>query len=114
MTKPNKLTPGRNLLWESSRMMLPEHKEQLLERNRMQERAVMPELEEDQLQHIQYTLIEALEEQSPVTITYNDHGFPKTHTAHVYQLLAEQQTVKLSYDDQTFTLPFRAILRVDR
>ena len=27
---PNKLTPGYNVMWESSRMMLPEHREQLL------------------------------------------------------------------------------------
>ena len=30
---PNKLTPGYNIMWESSRMMLPEHREQLLLKN---------------------------------------------------------------------------------
>nr|WP_279402053.1 hypothetical protein [Piscibacillus salipiscarius] len=32
---PNKLTHGHNLLWESSRMMLPEHKE-LLQQHQQQ------------------------------------------------------------------------------
>lgn len=31
---PNKLTPGYNIMWESSRMMLPEHREQLLAQKR--------------------------------------------------------------------------------
>ncbi len=30
---PNKLTPGYNVMWESSRMMPPEHREQSLAKN---------------------------------------------------------------------------------
>jgi catalase (peroxidase I) len=47
----NKLTPGSNLLWESSRMILPEHKERILShrdevrRGGRRERPVMDEQE---------------------------------------------------------------------
>jgi hypothetical protein len=36
MTKDNMLTPDSNMRWESSRMMLPEHREALLARKKKQ------------------------------------------------------------------------------
>lgn len=41
-----------NLLWESSRMMLPEHREQLLERRTKLDDTPMPELDEQQREQL--------------------------------------------------------------
>lgn len=67
--KKNKLTPGANLLWESSRMMLPEHKEALwqsvLEHNRVQK----PNLDEQELMEMGRTIEEAFSSKSYLSIS---------------------------------------------
>src|SRR5690554_5643228 len=45
----NKLTVGSNLRWESSRMMLPEHVETILEHNRIIKGRKQPELDEQEV-----------------------------------------------------------------
>jgi hypothetical protein len=42
----------KNGMWESSRMMLPEHRETILEQNRALKKRVKPELEEQQQEEI--------------------------------------------------------------
>jgi hypothetical protein len=42
----------KNGMWESSRMMLPEHRETILEQNRSLKKKVKPELEEQQQEEI--------------------------------------------------------------
>jgi len=44
--KQTKITPGSNLMWESSRMMLPEHKEAIL--NHRQKQHVKDRLDHDE------------------------------------------------------------------
>ncbi|MEK3887735.1 YolD-like family protein [Bacillus sp. FSL K6-3431] len=50
--KINKLTPGYNLRWESSRMVLPEHKEQILSHGIDKEKIKRPILDEYQFEEI--------------------------------------------------------------
>ncbi|GGE52683.1 hypothetical protein GCM10011391_34420 [Pullulanibacillus camelliae] len=54
--KRNKLTPGYNLRWESSRMMLPEHRESLLEQDKEIEKSIRPILDEQQIDHFSQLL----------------------------------------------------------
>jgi hypothetical protein len=42
----SKITPGRNLMWEASRMMLPEHKEALLQHAREKKKKPRPLFDE--------------------------------------------------------------------
>lgn len=51
---PNKLTPGYNIMWESSRMMLPEHREQLLAQKRKKKEYTPPPLSTDQLEEMNF------------------------------------------------------------
>ena len=48
--KPNKLTPGFNLMWESSRMMLPEHKTLIQKKKQEQKQKKKPLLDEQELE----------------------------------------------------------------
>jgi hypothetical protein len=50
--KNTKLTPGANLRWESSRMMLPEHVEALREHKRKSNIQPKPILDDQELQEI--------------------------------------------------------------
>jgi len=59
-----------NLLWEGSRMFLPEHREQLLERRRSRREYLMPELDEEWLTGINRALSDSLAYGQPITIEY--------------------------------------------
>jgi hypothetical protein len=50
--KKTKLTPGTNLRWESSRMILPEHREAIIERNQKSNIQAKPVLDDQELQEI--------------------------------------------------------------
>ncbi|MFC4387536.1 YolD-like family protein [Gracilibacillus marinus] len=66
----NKLSIGSNLLWESSRMMLPEHVEVLMEHDRRRDEVEKPIVAEDKWTEIQYTIQEALQFNKEVTVTF--------------------------------------------
>lgn len=63
-----------NLLWEGSRMFLPEHKEALLQRKQMQRKKARPALDSDQLEEMDRLLHEAMEFAKPVRVTYFQEG----------------------------------------
>jgi hypothetical protein len=51
--KSNKLTPGQNLLWESTRMFLPEHKEALLRQKSESQRRARTEFDDQQIEQFE-------------------------------------------------------------
>ncbi|WP_117169031.1 YolD-like family protein [Paraliobacillus sediminis] len=57
--KPNKLTPGYNLMWESSRMMLPEHKQVLRAHQKELKKQAKPILDEQQIILFSEQIVEA-------------------------------------------------------
>lgn len=59
--KPSKLTPGHNLLWESSRMMLPEV-DMLQRMKREQQKKKKPEFDEQYLSELAMKIAEAMQE----------------------------------------------------
>lgn len=67
-----------NLLWESSRMILPEHRKKLLEYRDQAERAAKyrrPIWDEQQLEEFQFMLSWAIGENREVTLSYyTEHG----------------------------------------
>lgn len=70
--KPNKLTPGSNLRWESSRMMLPEHIEAILHHNRTKNNKERKELDEQELKLISLALQQSMQTKQAVTLTMFD------------------------------------------
>lgn len=67
--KINKLTPNQNLLWEGSRMMLPEHREQILEQQKQKKKKERPILDEHKLEELSQFISEAIENNQEVSIT---------------------------------------------
>jgi hypothetical protein len=57
-------------MWESSRMMLPEHKEALLEYNQKKKIFVPPVLDEGKLQEIDQIIAESIETDQALIVTY--------------------------------------------
>ncbi|WP_152654520.1 YolD-like family protein [Oceanobacillus sp. CFH 90083] len=66
--KPNKLTSGSNLLWESSRMMLPEHKEVLQRHKKELNKRIKPILDEQQVELFSQSIAEAMKQNKKVKI----------------------------------------------
>ena len=72
---PNKLTEGHNLLWESSRMILPEHKERIRlrrEEARHGGRRERPVLDEQEAEMINEAIMRSLHERVPVRLRMYD------------------------------------------
>lgn len=75
---PNKLTHGHNLLWESSRMMLPEHKELIQQHQKQLNQKTKPELDEQEVEWLEHQIQEAIRQQS--TIRFNLYNPYETRT----------------------------------
>ncbi|WKB34753.1 YolD-like family protein [Terrilactibacillus sp. S3-3] len=75
--KINKLTPGKNLRWESSRMMLPEHVQALHDHEVEEEKVAKPVLDDQEIETIDRLLRQSLEQSQPLNIEYYDQGFKK-------------------------------------
>ncbi|WP_099157254.1 YolD-like family protein [Virgibacillus ndiopensis] len=72
--KPNKLTPGLNLMWESTRMMLPEHKQRIREHQKELLKKTKPILDEQQKLDIGFKLQCALHNDLTVEVKHFDNG----------------------------------------
>lgn len=66
----NKLSEGGNLIWESSRMILPEHKARIREHDLTPQPKSRPLLSADQLDILNQQLKLACATSAPVVITY--------------------------------------------
>lgn len=63
-----------NLLWEGSRMFLPEHKQSLLERKRHKQKLQKPILDSDKLEEMNQTLCTAMEFAQDITVSCFQDG----------------------------------------
>lgn len=61
-----------NGLWESSRMMLPEHKVRILEHMRRENAKTKPILDVDAVEDIERVISVSLAERTPITLTLFD------------------------------------------
>lgn len=60
----------KNMLWEGSRMFLPEHREQLQTLREEKHQKSVPLLSKDQIEELNWTLQEALHSESPIIVEY--------------------------------------------
>lgn len=72
--QPNKLTPGSNIRWESSRMMLPEHVDALNVYAREEKKLTKPTLDQQTYEELNMLLSEAMGETLPIQIKYFNCG----------------------------------------
>lgn len=109
----NKLSKGYNLRWESSRMMLPEHREQLLEEKRKQKEFQLPVLDEDRIQEMNYAMMQSIANEQPVIITYAEKYGPTTFYGWIQKIDAMEKSLKISNDEDHLKLPFQKILQIE-
>ncbi len=101
-----------NGLWESSRMMLPEHKEAILERWKKITKKNRPSLDDQRLQELSRLITEAVESQSGVELTLHDPlENPFVHGT-IQQVNKEQRKVKLVDGKNVMWIPFEDIMEI--
>lgn len=93
--KHNKLTPGHNLFWESSRMMLPEHREQFLEHRRGLGQVRRPILDEQQRAVLDHALTTAHQHHLNVCLQFFDPFQTETLKGRIRSLDTNKKRLKL-------------------
>jgi len=113
MGNPNKLTPGSNLLWEGSRMMLPEHKLEIVSHRDEFKRWVKPELDEQEIEDIVQKIGESLEYKSEITLTiYGEYG-NRQESGYVVRVDERRARVLLQATDGDEWIEFSGILSIE-
>ncbi|QQK74849.1 YolD-like family protein [Salicibibacter cibarius] len=87
----NKLTPGSNLRWESSRMILPEHREQWLKHQQETRKAKKPMLDEQRWLEFEFVISEAMASNEPVKFIYWENGEFFDLIGHCHYINTDQQ-----------------------
>ncbi|WP_100488536.1 YolD-like family protein [Sporolactobacillus pectinivorans] len=92
----NKLTPGSNMRWESSRMMLPEHVQALRQHDIDRMKIGRPDLDEDELQEIQRSLQTVIKTHEFVELSYYKDGFIKQKICTIAKLDPYEKIVQVN------------------
>ncbi|MBB6603417.1 YolD-like family protein [Bacillus pumilus] len=110
---PNKLTSGYNLMWESSRMMLPEHREQLLAQKRQKKKYTPPPLSTDQLEEMNFLITQSITEDQAICVTYAEAGRKEQFWGWVKAIHYETQRIKIVNDEDVLNLSLQQIVAID-
>ncbi|GAA5417728.1 hypothetical protein Pryu01_02803 [Paraliobacillus ryukyuensis] len=109
---PNKLTPDSNIMWESSRMMLPEHKEVLRKHHQQQDKREKPIIEEQQLAMFSVDITFAYTQQLPIRIETFDPYQEVCHIGKIKKIDSYQQKVQLTANEEIYWIAIADVLNV--
>ncbi|SFI95966.1 YolD-like family protein [Thermoflavimicrobium dichotomicum] len=85
----------KNMLWEGSRMFLPEHREQLLKHYKQQQTFTPPILTEEAWQEINRLILEGLEGEFPLLIQYVEHKRPQQFCGFIEKIDPHERWIKV-------------------
>ncbi|PXW92452.1 YolD-like protein [Streptohalobacillus salinus] len=108
----NKLSEDSNMIWESSRMLLPEHKALMREHELTPEPIKKPHLTDDAFQELNQTIAHALNHQLKVQISYY-HNNQIIHYSGTCRRLLNTDTLELEVSDGFDHLTLANIVMID-
>lgn len=112
MTQRGKKLRG-NGLWESSRIILPQHKEAIRMHRKQLNQRVKPELDEQRLEELSLALQEAFKSgKETVVTTFNLYEDEKT-VGIIEKIDPLQRRIKVRANDEIVWIPFDQILKVE-
>ncbi|MBP3041645.1 YolD-like family protein [Bacillaceae bacterium Marseille-Q3522] len=85
--------------WESSRFMLPEHIEMLLDRKEEQKKSPMPEIDEQEFEMISRTISGCMEQKSKLSIVYWKRGFFEKVVGTVHSVDLQLKRLRVDIDE---------------
>lgn len=101
--KPSKITPGFNLTWEGSRMMLPEHVAMLQKHKQLQRQNHKPILDPQALQELQYEIHGLYEQDKVALITvFQKYGDPKRMIGKITKIDPLNRKIKLRGEEEAW------------
>ncbi|MGY4688292.1 YolD-like family protein [Salibacterium sp. K-3] len=111
--KGNKLTPGSNMRWEASRMILPEHREKWLQHQKEQKKVKKPELDPQRWEELEWILGEAMRSNRTLCFTCWKNGFFYHITGTCHYINHEQQQFHLQTKDGVQYLHFDHLVNIE-
>lgn len=102
-----------NKLWESNRMFLPEHKQALMNRKLKQREFKSPFLNQDQFEQFNRIILESIEYERSVTITYSNIYGPNKFSGWITKVNQLEKWLKVINDEDALILKFERILDVE-
>lgn len=99
-----------NKLWESHRMILPEHEEVLWQARQREKEYRMPELEEDALQEISRWIEWSYLEEQPILLTVAGKYVPRKFIGYVTRIDPVERVVLLKNGEEKEQIPFSIII----
>lgn len=111
--KYSKLTPGKNIIWESSRMMLPEHKAYLIDRRERLEDKERPQLDPQQLEQLSETMEYAINQQVEVSITVFSPRENLSYKGVILKIDPQLRRIKLLAEEKPYWIKLEDILEID-
>ncbi|PAE21951.1 hypothetical protein CHH80_03375 [Bacillus sp. 7504-2] len=109
----NKLTEGSNLRWESSRMMLPEHKELLIKMGKDKEKVPKPALDEQELEQININIYNSLNYTMPIKVIIWKDGYFKGIEGIVDKIDYVTKTLLIDTDKEILKLSINDISKTE-
>ncbi|AUS09719.1 YolD-like family protein [Laceyella sacchari] len=103
-----------NMLWEGSRMFLPEHRAALLQRKQDEEAFIPPQLDEDQLVEMNRLLMEAVDGDFPLLVRYVNRRRPCEWCGFVQKINPHERWIRLANGRETTTIPFSDIYGMEK
>ncbi|OAK70109.1 YolD-like family protein [Lederbergia galactosidilytica] len=114
MFKPNKLTEGHNLMWESSRMMLPEHVERILDWRKSLDEEKKPIIDEQQWEEFGQTIQGAMANNQRVKFTVWKDGFFEDIKGWVHSVDPQLKRIRIDLDEfDVDYIPFDVVVDVE-
>jgi hypothetical protein len=113
LPRETKITPGSNLMWESSRMMLPEHAEALLKQARKRSKKEKPELDEQHLEELDRRIVQAYRSQKRVTVKVFGEWEVRNLTGQIIRIDPYKRQIRLKAGEAYFWLKWDDLLEVD-
>lgn len=102
-----------NGLWESSRMILPEHKEAILRQLDRLDVRERPEIDEQELELMGSRLMQAMHDEEEVSLLIYDEYQDKELQARVVQFDPNKQRIRVEYDGIKQWVSIMDILRIE-
>lgn len=108
----NKLSPNSNLLWESSRMMLPEHTALLRQHEAEKVKEEKPDYDVQFLEQLLYTIERAYHDKSLVKLKYYDRGSFCEVVGRITAIDPEKQSIQLTTEMEDLAFNFSDLTSV--
>ncbi|WP_252315498.1 YolD-like family protein [Sinobaca sp. H24] len=108
----NKLTPGSNMRWESSRMILPEHRDAWNERRASGRRLPKPLLDEQRLEELAWTLEQIIGTPQEYCFSYWEDGEYKLFSGRCQSVHPTRRLLHLTNEEEILYISFDVLVDI--